>query len=183
MARKTSAEAGKSGAGQTDMQNGDAAAKGKRANRGVYERIPSTRFLEAERALRTLFGRNMREARQRAGLTQAEVAAIIDTEQPYVGAVERGEQNVTLAVITRIAYAVRADPGALLLGDGAENYSLETLVRIVGALHTYLEATMDKHGPEGFSESMLAIIPRSEPPKCKAGGEPKSTTKPVREKK
>jgi transcriptional regulator with XRE-family HTH domain len=128
--------------------------------RGTFERVSSARFEAAERELRKLFGRNVREARHRAGLTQADVGAIIDSDQPYVGAIERGEQNVTLATLTRIAYAVRTDPGALLLGETAENYSLETLVRIVGALHSYLQTTIDQQGGAEFNPDMLTIIPK-----------------------
>lgn len=127
---------------------------------GPFERISSTRFAAAERELQVLFGRNVRDARNRLGLTQTDVANIIDSDQSFVGAVERGAQNVRLSTVLRLAYAVRTDPGALLLGENAQDYGLETLARIVAGLHAYLQTTLDQSGPVRFSGDMLAIIPR-----------------------
>ena len=123
-----------------------------------YERVSSERFASAEKQILDLFGRNLREARHRAGLTQTDVANIISSSQPFVGAVERGEQNIKLSTLVRLAYAVRTDPGALLLGDRAANYSMETLVRLVGALHAHLQAAVGeqvKNLPEG---ELLTLI-------------------------
>lgn len=127
-----------------------------------FERVSSDRFSEAEKRLQQLFGRNLREARLRAGLTQTDVANIIDSAQSYVGYVERGEINVQLSTILRLAYAVRVDPGALLLGDRAANYSLETLVRLVGALYAHLQATVGEQGkglPPGEVLTLIAGSP------------------------
>ena len=131
---------------------------------GPFERISSTRFAAAERELRSLFGRNLRDARNRLGLTQTDVANIIDSNQSFVGAVERGAQNVRLSTVVRLAFSVRTDPGALLLCEHAKDYSLETVARIVAALHAYLQNTLDQSGPTRFSGDMLTIIPRDEPP-------------------
>lgn len=127
-----------------------------------FERVSSDRFAGAEKQILELFGRNLREARHRAGLTQTDVANIVASSQPFVGAVERGEQNIKLSTLVRLAYAVRTDPGALLLGDCAASYSMETLVRLVGALHAHLQATVGeqvKNLPEG---ELLTLI--SSPP-------------------
>jgi transcriptional regulator with XRE-family HTH domain len=127
---------------------------------GPIERISSTRFAAAERELQALFGRNLRDARNRLGLTQTDVANIVDSNQSFIGAVERGAQNVRLSTVVRLAFAVRTDPGALLLGENAKDYGLETLARIVAALHAYLQNTLDQSGPTRFSGDMLTIIPR-----------------------
>ena len=124
----------------------------KRPRPSKFERLPSERFTAAEKQLQQLFGRNLREARLRAGLTQTDVADIIASSQPYVGAVERGEINVQLSTVVRLAYAVRTDPGALLLGDRAPHYSLETLVRLVGALYAHLL-------PQGELLTLIAAPP------------------------
>jgi transcriptional regulator with XRE-family HTH domain len=87
---------------------------------GRFERVSSSRFEAAEQELRKLFGRNVRAARHRAGLTQADVANIVDTDSAYIGTIERGDQNVTLSMVLRLAYAVHTDPGALLLSEAAE---------------------------------------------------------------
>ena len=130
------------------------------AKQGPIERVSSTRFATAERELQALFGRNLRDARNRLGLTQTDVANIIDSNQSFVGAVERGAQNVRLSTVVRLAFAVGTDPGALLLCENAKNYSLETLARIVAALHAYLQNTLHQSGPTGFSSDILTIIPR-----------------------
>ena len=127
---------------------------------GPFERISSTRFAAAERELQALFGRNLRDARIRLGLTQTDVANIIDSNQSFVGAVERGAQNVRLSTVVRLAFAVRTDPGALLLCESAKDYSLETLARIVAALHAHLQSTLEQSGPTRFSDDMLTTIPR-----------------------
>jgi DNA-binding XRE family transcriptional regulator len=127
-----------------------------------FERVSSKRFADAEKKLQQLFGRNLREARLRAGLTQTDVANIIDTTQSYVGGVERGVVNVQLSTVLRLAYAVRVDPGALLLGDRAANYSLETLVRLIGALYAHLQAAMGeqaKNLPQGELLTLIAGSP------------------------
>jgi transcriptional regulator with XRE-family HTH domain len=127
-----------------------------------FERVSSERFADAEKRLQQLFGRNLREARLRAGLTQTDVANIIDTTQSYVGGIERGEVNVQLSTVLRLAYAVRVDPGALLLGDRAAHYSLETLVRLVGALYAHLQETVGeqaKNLPQGELLTLIAGSP------------------------
>ena len=127
-----------------------------------FKRVSSERFADAEKKLQQLFGRNLREARLRAGLTQTDVANIIDTAQSYVGYVERGEINVQLSTVLRLAYAVRVDPGALLLGNRTAHYSLETLVRLVGALYAHLQATVGDQGkglPQGELLTLIAGSP------------------------
>lgn len=124
-----------------------------------FERVSPKRFAAAEKQILVLLGRNLREARRRAGLTQTDVANIIHSSQPFIGAIERMEHNITLSTLVRLAYAVRTDPGALLLGDRAANYSLETLVRLVGALHAHLQATVGDHAktlPEGELLTLIA---------------------------
>jgi transcriptional regulator with XRE-family HTH domain len=123
-----------------------------------FERVSSERFADAEKRLQQLFGRNLREARLRAGLTQTDVANIIDTAQSYVGGVERGEVNVQLSTVLRLAYAVHVDPGALLLGDRAAHYSLETLVRLVGALYAHLQATLGEQAKDLPQDELLTLI-------------------------
>jgi transcriptional regulator with XRE-family HTH domain len=48
----------------------------------------------------------LREARERAGLSQADVAAHLGITQSYVSRVERGDQNITLSACESFARAV-----------------------------------------------------------------------------
>ena len=161
MAKRTSASAGALAA--KPAEEIVPKAKRKRPHRATaesFERLSPESFRSAEMQLRKLFGQNLREARHRAGLTQVQVADMICSTQPFIGAVERGEQNVKLATIVRLAYAVRTDPGALLLGDSPANYSLETLVRLVAALNACLQTTIAEMGAGMSPAEMLTIISR-----------------------
>ena len=61
---------------------------------------------DGERQLIREFGRRLREARRRAGLSQAEVAARLGIGQRYVSRVELGTENITLSACVRFARAV-----------------------------------------------------------------------------
>jgi transcriptional regulator with XRE-family HTH domain len=61
---------------------------------------------DGERQLIIEFGRRLREARRRAGLSQAEVAARLGIGQRYVSRVELGTENITLSACVRFARAV-----------------------------------------------------------------------------
>jgi transcriptional regulator with XRE-family HTH domain len=56
-----------------------------------------------------IVGQEVRRARTAAGLTQAEVAARLDTSPPYITNVEAGRVNLTLGQLTRVAAAIGAD--------------------------------------------------------------------------
>jgi transcriptional regulator with XRE-family HTH domain len=56
-----------------------------------------------------LVGREVRRARLEAGLTQALVAARLETSPTYVTNVEAGRVNLTIGQLARIAAALGAD--------------------------------------------------------------------------
>jgi transcriptional regulator with XRE-family HTH domain len=64
--------------------------------------------------LRTVFGQNLRAARTKAGLTQAQLAERTTLTQQYVSWVEAGHANITLATMTALARVVGQDVIALL---------------------------------------------------------------------
>lgn len=61
-----------------------------------------------------LVGAKIRAVRKRRGLTQEQLAEMIDTQHSYIGYVERGEQNVTLLTLEKIANALKVDLHTLL---------------------------------------------------------------------
>lgn len=67
-----------------------------------------------------LVGAKVRAVRKRRGWTQEQLAEMIDTQHPYIGYVERGEQNVTLLTLEKIAHALKVEFGELF---GYENFS------------------------------------------------------------
>jgi DNA-binding XRE family transcriptional regulator len=64
--------------------------------------------------LRIVFGQNLRAARIKAGLTQAQLAERTGLTQQYVSWVEAGRANITLATMTTLARVVREDVRELL---------------------------------------------------------------------
>lgn len=62
----------------------------------------------------TVAADRIRELRVRKGWSQEELAAKCDLHRTYVGAIERGERNVTLRTLARIADALGCDITDLL---------------------------------------------------------------------
>lgn len=62
------------------------------------------------------FGQNLREYRHQAGLSQEKLAAKAGIDRTYVGGAERGERNVALINIVRLAEALGIDPARLIEG-------------------------------------------------------------------
>ncbi|MGC3578728.1 helix-turn-helix domain-containing protein [Pseudomonas aeruginosa] len=65
-------------------------------------------------ALVTVFASNVRRRRLELGLSQEELAEAAGVHRTYVGMLERGEKNVTIYNIERIAIALGVRPSALL---------------------------------------------------------------------
>lgn len=64
--------------------------------------------------LRRTLGRNVRRARQAKGLTIEALADEAGLSYSYVGELERGRRNPTLAVVERLAVALDLIPHSLL---------------------------------------------------------------------
>ena len=60
------------------------------------------------------FGARMRQIRKLRGLTQEALALSCNLDRSYIGGVERGERNVSLVNIHRIAKALGVRPYELL---------------------------------------------------------------------
>lgn len=61
-----------------------------------------------------LIGSNIRRLRQRMGLSQEALADSAHLHRTYVGAIERGERNVSAENIAKIAAALGTEPHILL---------------------------------------------------------------------
>lgn len=61
-----------------------------------------------------IVGRNVRRLRQAKGLTQEALAHASDIDTRYIGGIERGQENPTVAVVGRIAAVLGAHPADLL---------------------------------------------------------------------
>ncbi len=63
--------------------------------------------MKIETDIRRAFGKRIREIRKKRGLSQEAFAALCELDRTYVGGIERGERNVSLRNIQRIAQALK----------------------------------------------------------------------------
>ncbi len=64
-------------------------------------------------SIQSVFGAEVRRRRLAAGLTQEALAERAGRHWTYIGAIERGTRNVTLAVIGDLAEALDVEPADL----------------------------------------------------------------------
>lgn len=72
---------------------------------------PSTREIKA------LFGARVRRLRKARNLSQEAFSSLCDLDRTYVGGIERGERNVSLVNISKIAKALKMPPRELFRFD------------------------------------------------------------------
>jgi transcriptional regulator with XRE-family HTH domain len=64
--------------------------------------------------LQRILGQNLRAYREARGLSQEAFARDLDVHRTYMGGLERGERNLTLKSVERIAQKLDVDPVDLL---------------------------------------------------------------------
>lgn len=67
-----------------------------------------------EGELQRVVGRNLRAYRVARGLSQEQFADVLGVHRTYMGGVERGERNLTLRSVERLAERMGADAASLL---------------------------------------------------------------------
>ena len=63
-----------------------------------------------------IFGKNVRFHRLKRKISQEKLAELADLHRTYIGAIERGERNVSLRNVQKIAFAL--DVPVIVLFDG-----------------------------------------------------------------
>jgi transcriptional regulator with XRE-family HTH domain len=66
--------------------------------------------------VRIRFGRAVRKRRHKLGVSQEEFADMCGLDRTYIGGVERGERNVSLVNIEKVAKALRITLSKLFRG-------------------------------------------------------------------
>lgn len=64
--------------------------------------------------MRRAFGSQVKAGRNRVAISQEDLALRCGLDRSYIGQVERGERNLSLENIYRIADALTVSPGSLL---------------------------------------------------------------------
>ena len=64
--------------------------------------------------IRAVFGRNLKHYRQRAGLSQAALAARLDIDRAHISSMERAKQNVTILTLWHLSLVLEIEPALLL---------------------------------------------------------------------
>ena len=79
------------------------------------------------------FGERVRRLREARGWSQMELGHRADRHFTFVSQVERGERNVTLMTIQKLAKALDVDPGVLVTAsDGHARREMARLRRLAG---------------------------------------------------
>ena len=87
---------------------------------------------EYEALLKTVADR-IREERTAAKLSQAQLAAKTDLKQSYIYELEKGESNITLKTLSRVASALGVAPRDLLPGSADAQVAPEDYQQLVSA--------------------------------------------------
>jgi len=76
--------------------------------RGLIVTIHQSAIMENffEKTIKSCFGRRVRAERKKRGISQEKLALACELDRSYIGGVERGERNVSLVNIYRIANAL-----------------------------------------------------------------------------
>jgi transcriptional regulator with XRE-family HTH domain len=112
-----------------------------------------------EGQLQTVVGSNLRRLRRQLGYSQESFGEHVGWHRTFVGAVERGERNLTLRTVERLAAQLDVHPLALLF-DGVSSFRPVT------------EVGLADH-PITFAADRTGAPPRTEPGSIAAEAEPK----------
>lgn len=71
-------------------------------------------YSDSDRTLLNNLGQRIRELRTKSGLSQEKLAFTCDLDRTYIGSVERGERNVSIINLQKIAKSLNVELHELL---------------------------------------------------------------------
>ena len=72
--------------------------------------------MRIEKKAAKTFGRRLRQLRQERGWSQEELSTRADISKNYIGEIERGENNISIHYIARLAAALSVTLGEMFQG-------------------------------------------------------------------
>lgn len=72
------------------------------------------KYSEGERIFLEKIGNKIRELRSKANLSQEKLSYACDLDRTYIGSVERGERNISVINLQKIAVALNVEVSVLL---------------------------------------------------------------------
>ena len=60
--------------------------------------------------IKVLFGAKVKTYRQKLGLSQEALAHLADIDRTYISSIEKGERNVSIEIIEKLALSLKVSP-------------------------------------------------------------------------
>lgn len=113
--------------------------------------------------LRAAVGKNIRKIRRDLGLTLAKMEERTGIDSAYIGAMERGVQNITMDSLSNLAAAYGVQPHDLICGIGygvspSQLVTLDFLARLTSAVDVRVQSLLLEQGAVPVGSSTLASV-------------------------
>lgn len=113
--------------------------------------------------LRVAVGKNIRKIRRDLGLTLAKMEERTGIDSAYIGAMERGVQNITMDSLSNLAASYGVQPVELICGIGygvapSQLITLDLLARLTSAVDDRVQSLLLEQGCVPIGSSTLASV-------------------------